>query len=95
MMFIVIPIAEEISFASQSILQSSRISKMFVVVVTVAWETLAECQRQVARSQGGLKGKMRAKRAQARSRDPDGPKLLSHFSLSFSPSYSATEVIRG
>ena len=91
MMFIVIPIAEEISFASQSILQSSKILKICVVV----WGTLAECQRQVARSQGGLKGKMRAKRAQARSRDPDGPNLLSLFCLSFSPFYSATEIVRG
>ena len=82
MMFIVIPIAEEISFASQSILQSSKILKIFVVVVTVAWGTLAEYQRQVARSQGGLKGKMRAKRAQARSRDPDGPNLLALSLLS-------------
>ena len=57
MMFIVIPIAEEISLASQSILQSSRIPNIFVVVVTVAGGTLAECQRQVARSQGGLEGK--------------------------------------
>lgn len=95
MMFIVIPIAEEISFASQSILQSSKILKIFVVVVTVAGGTLAECQRQLARSQGGLKGKMRAKRAQARSRDPDGPNLLSLFCLSFSPFYSATEIVRG